>query len=147
MNKICPISSIKINEKVARLNALFVIISILIFILTPIKWIIFFLIFDFGLRAVNKGTYSPIAFLSRSLADVLKLKPEMVDASPKFFAAGMGFVFCILIAVLYIIDLSFFANLAAITLMFFASLEFVLSFCIGCKVYALICKLRAIFSS
>ncbi|OGI01305.1 MAG: hypothetical protein A2Y25_00915 [Candidatus Melainabacteria bacterium GWF2_37_15] len=147
MNEVCPISSIKINEKVARLNALFVITSILIFIFTPIKWIIFFLILDFGLRAANKGKYSLIAFLSRSLADVLKLKPEMVDATPKFFAAGMGFVFCILIAALYFVGLSFFANFAAVMLMFFASLELVFGYCVGCKVYALICRFKVIFWS
>ena len=40
MSLICPVSESYIDENTARLNALFTLILILIFLLTPLKWII-----------------------------------------------------------------------------------------------------------
>lgn len=147
MSEICPISSIKINEKSARLSALFVILSVLLFLFTPIKWVIYFLIADFSLRASGNAKYSPIAFSSKKLTELLKLKPSMTDAAPKTFAAGVGTIFCVVIAILNSINLMLFANIFAGMLLLCATLELSLGYCVGCKIYSIFCKIRATFWS
>ena len=141
MKEVCPISFMKVNEKLVKLNTLFVIISILIFLFTPLKWIIYLLVFDFALRAANKGKYSPFTIISKNLINLLKLKPTIVDAKPKLFAARIGLVLCILIALMEFFKLTVFAVVFSLILLSCATLELSIGFCVGCKIYYIIYNL------
>src|SRR4030042_1132793 len=88
---ICPVTDKSINESVARLNAFMTLILLIIFILTPFKWIIVILVPDFLLRRIYNAKFSYLTRLSIAAAAVTGLKKVMINAGPKLFAANIGF--------------------------------------------------------
>ena len=141
MIKICPITHYQINGKVSRLNAFFSLIILILFIFTNMKFLIILLGIDFLLRASFKGKYSMISTLSKYLLRLFKVKPNMINAGPKIFAARIGFLFCFLIAIFYLANLIFITNILSFIIMTLFSLELFFGFCLGCKVYSLLYSL------
>jgi len=141
MIKICPITHYQINEKVPRLNAFFSLIILILFISTNIKFLIIFLGIDFLLRSSFKGKYSMISTLSKYLLKLFKVKPKMINAGPKIFAARIGFLFCFLIAIFYLTNLIFITNILSAIIMILFSLELFFGFCLGCETHSLLCSL------
>jgi len=137
MVQACPIVSFQINKKVARLNALFTLIVLILFIFTDIKCIVFFLCLDF-FRAFLKGRYSLTSFFSKFLLKLFGVKPSMINAGPKMFAARLGFLFCLLIFLSYLFNFLLIANILSSIMVILASLEFFFGFCLGCKIYTLL---------
>ena len=137
----CPISIKKIDEHVARLNGGFTIIFLVLFILTQNILPILFLFADFALRSGNYSRFSPLTYLSRNIAKLLKLKPVLINAGPKIFAARIGFVFNLIIFLSY---LSGFNTLSIVITTLFgtcAVLESVFGYCVACQFYPLAYKL------
>lgn len=135
MIQLCPISEKYINENIARFNALFCFISVLIFILFDIRWLMVLLAFDFYIRAFIDAQFSPIFKASKWLNTTLKLKGKQVNAGPKLFAARIGFIFCLTISILNQFILLDIAVIFAYILIFFAFLEAALNVCVACKLY------------
>jgi hypothetical protein len=138
MVQICPVVDFKINKKVARLNALFTLIILVLFVFSDIKYPIFILVLDFFTRAFLKGKYSIISFFSKSLLGLLKIEPEMINAGAKMFAARLGFLFCFLISIFYFFNILNAANIIALIVIVLASLEFFFDFCMGCTIYSVL---------
>ncbi|MDP8299310.1 MAG: DUF4395 domain-containing protein [Candidatus Tantalella remota] len=138
MARACPTVNFSVDEKTARIGAFFTLILMLVFIFTPWKWIIFVLAADFFLRVFLKGKGNPLAVLNRRMAKALELEPSLVNAGPKLFAARIGFICCVLIAILYIADLMTVAYALSVMIALFASLESFLGYCVGCRLYSLI---------
>jgi len=137
----CPISNKKIDEHVARLNGAFTILFLTIFILTGNVLPIVFLLVDFALRSGEFSRYSPFAFLSRKITGLFYLKPILINAGPKIFAARIGLVFNIAIILFYLLGLN---NLSLISTGIFgtcAILESVFGYCVACQFYPLVYKL------
>jgi len=134
-NIICPVSPDSINEKAARTNAFFTVAIVGLALYQNNYFISLLLGFDFSLRAFSSGQYSPLRFLAKQLTSLLRLGMKPINASPKRFAAGVGMVFSLLIALFQMLDLSLYANITAGLLMFFALLEGGLGFCMGCYIY------------
>ena len=146
MAEVCPISYDLINEKVARVNGLKTVALLLIFILSPeeshIKAIILFLGLDFLIRGFFNAKYSPIAAASKKILQVLNIKPQMTNAGPKKFAAKLGFIFSVLVALLYYFGQHNLAIYIAAMFAFFAFLEGAFGFCVACKVYPILLKFK-----
>ncbi len=137
MNETCPISKDEINENVARMNGLFTLIAMLLFVFAVAKWIIFVIGVDFFLRALGMPRYSPMSAVSKSILKALKAKPEMVNAGPKMFAAKIGFACCYLMAIFYVVGLGMPAIVIGCIMITCASLEAFLGYCVGCKMHTL----------
>ncbi len=133
---ICPISNEYINERVTRLNALFGIILIATGLVFNSVIFIIFLTADFYTRAFSNAKYSPISYLSHRMAHALNLDKKNIDKAPKIFAARIGFIMSLAIAILMLFQLNAAAIAVAGILVFFASLEFVLAICMGCIIYS-----------
>ncbi len=133
---ICPISNEYINERVTRLNALFGIILIVTGLVFNSVLFIIFLTADFYTRAFSNAKYSPISYLSHRMAHALNLDKKNIDKAPKIFAARIGFIMSLAIAILMLFQLNAAAIAVAGILVFFASLEFVLAICMGCIIYS-----------
>ncbi len=140
MRKVCPISFEQINERVARVNAALVFFSLLVFMLTSFKWIVFILGIDFLVRGFLNPSFSLFSAISKNVIRILKIKPVMVNAGPKIFAARIGFAFCCAIALCYIFDFYRTSFIFSSIFMFFAALEAIFGFCIACRIYPFICK-------
>jgi hypothetical protein len=124
-----------VNENVVRLIAGQVLLFAIITLATG--WVVLpiYLSIDFFLRAFT-GIKPPFALIAQQLAKALKLKPKPIYAPPKKFAAGIGFVFSVVISGLLLSGLTDYAKGVTGVLAVFATLESVFSICAGCYVYS-----------
>ena len=138
---ICPISDKKINERVARFNAVFTVFLLIIYVITSRIFIISFLLIDFLLRSAELSQYSLLAILSRNIVKLLNVKPKFVNAGPKIFAARIGVVFntCVLLSAGF--GLNSFGIFFAVVFGICAFLEGVFGICVACQIYPFIYKL------
>jgi hypothetical protein len=137
MAESCPIAYEVINSKGARLNALLVSFLLLLILFTPLKWLVFVLVFDFFIRAFTKKKWSLFAHTSKQLLALLKQKPKMTNAGPKVFAAKIGFVFSLALSICYVFGFMRAMNIVLIIFLVCAALEGILGFCVACKIYPL----------
>ncbi|MBE9549214.1 MAG: DUF4395 domain-containing protein [Proteobacteria bacterium] len=143
MNKVCPVSYQQVNERVAQLNAILVIISMLVFVFTPFKLIIVVMAFDFFLRGFINPAYSLYSAISKTIARAIKIKPLMVNADPKVFAAKIGLLFASAIMATYFTGYHGISLALVAILVLFAALEAAFRFCLACKIYPYIYKVKA----
>ena len=142
MSEVCPISFKQVDENAARINALLSAFTVVLFWVTSYKFIIVLLAVDFFIRGFIDPLYSFNTAISKSILRIKKSKPKLIDGSPKIFAAKLGFYMSISIVVLSIYDSQIIATIFGVLLIFFALLEGVLGYCVGCKIYTFIEKLK-----
>jgi len=140
MTKACPISMEQINEKLVRLNALCTMLFLFLFIFTSLKLMIIFLTADFFMRAFGNIKYSLFATVNNKLLKIFQVQAVMTNAGPKKFAVKLGFMFCIIISLCFVLGMNFIAHFLALIMFVLASLEFFIGYCVGCKAYALLLK-------
>ncbi|CAK8719836.1 MAG: protein of unknown function (DUF4395) [Candidatus Electronema aureum] len=142
MNAMCPVSFEKIDENVARLNAVQTVILLLFFLFSPpLQWLILIVAADFCVRAFWQPKYSLFAMISRKIIALLKIKPVMVDVAPKIFAARIGFLFSCLLIACWLLHLNAAALIVGLMFAVCALLEAAFRFCVACKMYPLVCKI------
>jgi hypothetical protein len=73
---------------------------------------------------------------------ILKNYTKLIDAAPKKFAASLGFIFSISIFTSLFFNLSILTNLLIIFFIIALSLEIFLNYCIGCKIYSILCLIK-----
>jgi len=132
---ICPISKDRINEQITRINASLGILFIVFGFVFNLPVLFIFLLIDFFIRAFTKITFSPISYISNSIANTLNLKEKRIDKAPKIFAARLGFLIVLATTILYLFSFQIIALIVAAVFVFFATLEFALAICVGCILY------------
>lgn len=137
----CPISSNRINEKVARLNGFFIVSLAILFIFTRLSLIPAFLAIDFLMRSTSLSKFSPIGFLSRNILKLLSVKKHLINAGPKIFAARIGFAISSAILIASLAGLNVLALVLAGILGLFSFMEAALGFCVACEIYPYVYKL------
>lgn len=142
MTEMCPISNKQINERVAQINAALALLFIIFFFLTPLRWIILLLGIDFFIRGFLNPSYSFFSAISKTILSITKINPLMVNAGPKVFAAKIGFLFCCLIAVFDLLNYPFISLAIGLLFSLCAALEAIFKFCIACKIYPFIYKIK-----
>ncbi len=135
MTEACPISFECINERVARVNGALTVLSMIVFLFTPFKAIVFILGADLFIRGFLKSSYSFYSLFSSKVLALLNIEPMMINAGPKIFAAKIGFVFCCVISLFYFSDMPAICFIFGSILLFFAFLEAAFGFCVACQVY------------
>ena len=131
----CPISSKRIDERVARLNGLFTFLLVALFIFTRLWYIPAFLALDFLMRSTNLSKYSPLGLLSRTIVKLSSSKKKLVNAGPKTFAARIGLIVSSAIFIFSLISLNISALTLASILALFSFLETAFGYCVACKVH------------
>jgi hypothetical protein len=132
---ICPISNNQINERVARINAAFTVLLLLLFGSAGQWFIPAFLAADFFMRSGNLSRFSPVGYSSRNIVKLLSLEELLINAGPKIFAARIGFIFSLLILFASLAELNTIAFGFAIVLGLFSFLEAAFGICVACKIY------------
>ena len=140
MSLVCPISDNYTDENIARMNAFFTFGLVLLFLLTPFKWIVFFIAGDFLLRRVLQGRFSVVSRISVLTTGALGFRKVQINAGPKLFAANVGFALSILAAVFYFTGLPYVSYALAGTLAFFTMLESFFNICAACILYPIVSK-------
>ena len=131
----------QVNERVVRVNAALTILSLLVFFLTPSKWIVLVLAGDFFIRGFLRQSYSIYSHISKTLLRLLNASPLLVVADSKVFAAKLGFVFCCVLIAAHLFDWPITVMLVGSVFVFFAALEAFFGFCVACKIHPFILKL------
>ncbi|NJK87500.1 MAG: DUF4395 domain-containing protein [Bacteroidales bacterium] len=131
----CPISDKRIDERVARTNAAFTVLLILLFAITQSVLPIVFLVIDFLIRASDNAKYSLLAITSKGIVNNLQWNRVMINAGPKIFAARIGFFLSTLIAIAFILNFKIFAFVLGGILGLFSFLEALLGLCVACEIY------------
>lgn len=138
-----PLHDNRVNKKVARMNAGWVVAFGLVFIVLPdFRWIIFLMLINFFIKGFVGPWYSPISQINKFLLDVFKIKPQMIFAPPKIFAAKIGFIFTLIGSILYLSGFLFASQITIALLLIFASLELFLEFCMGCYMHSVLYRER-----
>jgi hypothetical protein len=138
---LCPISNHKINEKVARINAGFTVLLLILFFTTQSIIPIIFLAIDFLFRSIELSRYSIIGITSKSFVSFLSVQGSLINAGPKVFAARIGLVFSSLIIISYFINASISMYFLTATLGLFSFLEFSFGLCVACEIYPFIYRI------
>ena len=131
----CPVSPKVVDERVARLNATFTTLLVILFLLTSNVFLMAFLLIDFLIRSIHRPGFSPVAITSKGIAKTLSLKPQMINAGPKLFAARIGLLFSIAIVLLFFIGGSTGIFIIGVMLGLFSFLEAAFGLCVACKIY------------
>ena len=131
----CPVSEDRVDNNVTRIIALMVLLIAITGSVLNNYWVFVYLAFDFAVRAFFKGKGSLLKWIGQQIVKLLKIVPKPINAAPRKFAAALGFVFSVLIALLIFngsITASYIFNgMLAVC----AFMESFLGFCIGCYLY------------
>jgi len=114
----------------------------ILFIFTAYKWLIVILAIDFFVRGFLNPSYSLFNAVSRTIARIIKIQPLMVNAGPKIFAAKIGLVFCGLIAGFSLLNCQKTSLVLGCVFVLFAALEAMFKFCLACKLYPFVYKMK-----
>jgi len=133
----CPISFVKIDANVVRINAFYILLLFSLYLITLNKFILLFLIADFAIRLFGNKDYSPLFFLSLRTKELLHVKSKYEDAAAKRLATYFGLTFLVLILLfdLLHVELLLYSTSAILLLCIF--LEVAFNYCLGCKIYYL----------
>ncbi len=138
----CPFSPKTANERVVRLTAFLTILLMLTGLFSRLQWIALLLCFDFFIRGFTDRPFSPLRRAAKALATLLHLKPEMINAGPKIFAAKIGFFFTAIITLTAFMGLDLVSTILASILILLASLEAFFKICVGCHLYSALQTLK-----
>ena len=132
---VCPVSKKKADSAVSRLTVLLNVVLMACYFATRQPLIMVVVAGDCACRAFFKAGFSPLNWLAKAIARVLRMTGKPVDLAPKVFASRLGFVCAVASASLgfgHLMTASF-----AVTGLFMAlaALDAVCNFCVGCVIY------------
>ncbi|WP_457597720.1 DUF4395 domain-containing protein [Hydrogenimonas sp.] len=136
----CPISSERIDERVARAVGWAVFLTASGYLVAPSPLWLVLLLVDFTARALYRPA-SPFVWLLRPLA--LRFgEPRIVDAAPKIFAAKIGWTMSLAALALHLEGGQDLARLVVGVMALCALLEGAMGYCVGCTLYGYYARAR-----
>lgn len=137
MVKSCPINFSKVDETSVRMQAGFIAVFGLSFILqTHLVWLLV-LLYDFSIRIAGYKQASLFYLASRFIITLASLPTHQVDAGPKQFAAKIGLLFVITSIGLFLFGFDTLSTYVVGALTVCALLESLFGYCVGCEIYPL----------
>lgn len=125
---------LQLDEAVIRVNAFITLTLALIGLTIQMPYLFYFLVIDFAIRGIFHKS-SVISFVSKLSVNLFNFSAKPVFAPPKYFAARIGFIFSLIIAISIQFQLTWVGWTMGILLIICAALESFLSICVGCYVY------------
>lgn len=141
MSHICPIEGTLINEPNVRVVAGLVAITAAVGMYFHSPLIFFFLAFDFFARGFDKKEWSLFRYIGIRTITIIDIKEKLIDAGGKKFASRVGFILSSILTIAAFLQLPIVVYTLGGILVLFATLEAVLAYCVGCKIYTLYTKL------
>jgi|WetSurMetagenome_2_1015567.scaffolds.fasta_scaffold332069_2 hypothetical protein len=137
MQAVCPITDKRINERVARINALITLLLVASFVIFKFWEVLALLAIDFILRGFFDSKCSLICIFSKWIVSRFKIGGKFMNAGPKIFAAQVGMVLSIIALTLFFSGFRISGLITASILGFFSFLESAFGYCVACKLYPL----------
>ena len=141
MAHICPIDGTLINEPTVRVVAGLVAITSAVGVYFQSPVIFLFLAFDFFVRGFDKKEWSLFRYFGIKTVTFVDIKEKLIDAGGKKFASKVGFILSSILTVAAFLQFPVVVYSLGGILVLFATLEAVLAYCVGCKIYTLYTKL------
>lgn len=138
MTETCPISPNTVDDRSTRIGAAVTILVVIASLWSGRFWIPLLLSADFALRSRGWITFSPIAQISKALRTAFGINSVPINAGPKRFAALVGAIFSLGIALALFFHFPKVALIVASILVLCAALEAFVGYCVGCKIYGLL---------
>jgi len=141
MSHICPIEGTLINEPTVRVVAGLVAISAAVGIYFQSPLIFLFLAFDFFVRGFNNKEWSLFRYFGIKTVTLIDVKEKLIDAGGKKFASKVGFILSTILTIASFLQLPIVVYILGGMLVLFATLEAILAYCVGCKIFTLYSRL------
>ena len=145
MSYSCPLSFENIDSNVSRFNSLFVSSLLITYLYTFNIVIIYFLLFEFGMRLFCKKELTILYKLSKFMKSILKLQDKFTDSGAKRLAGYFAIFFLLLLVVGSNLNLYFFSLVVGSIFLICSLMDAFFNFCIGCKIYFIIKKIYPSF--
>ena len=130
-----------VNEVAARTVATGVVVMALGVAVVGWGWLLVPLTYGFWARVLTGPTLSPLGqFATRVVAPRLREHERLVPGPPKRFAQAIGVAFSTTASVLWLLGLEGASQVTIAMLVFAATLEAALGFCLGCVIFAQLMK-------
>ncbi|MCK4875360.1 MAG: DUF4395 domain-containing protein [Sulfurimonas sp.] len=142
MAKSCPVNFQKVDENQIRVQALLVTLSALGFVLSGSVLFAFLLVYDFIVRLFISQKFSIFSQIAIALLKGLNIPKRDIDSAPKIFASHIGLGFSVAILLTSLFGLNEMAVISAIILAICAALDAFFNYCIGCKCYTILHRLK-----
>jgi hypothetical protein len=137
MAHICPIEGTLINEPTVRIVAGLVAITAAVGVYFQSPIIFLFLAFDFYVRGFDKKEWSLFRYFGIKTVTFIDVKEKLIDSGGKKFASKVGFILSTILTIAGFLQLPLIVYALGGILVLFATLEAVLAYCVGCKIYTL----------
>lgn len=134
-DKSCPVDLKTVDKNMVRSNAFFVFVIIMIYLLTGNPVLILIILIDFAIRVFPGVKYSPVSRIIKYLLRKASIKPQLIDAWPKIFAAKIGLMLAIIITVFHFTNFSIPALIFGLIFLIASGLEAFFDFCLACTIY------------
>jgi hypothetical protein len=132
MIKACPISIDRVDKYLLKSYAAIVVLFLFLFLIGyRIPFV--FITADFIIRVFFGIKFSPTCFMIRYVFSLLHIRPRLINAGPKKFAAYVGLVFSLSILVSCSFEFFTIANVFASMFLVALLLELVLDYCLACQ--------------
>jgi len=141
MEKYCPIISETVDSKLIRINAFFILLTLVIYFLSPYKWTIYIVAIDFLIRVLFGMRNSPVCKTIRYSLDIAKIEPNNVNAGPKKIASRFGLTFSLLIIAFQLLNFEIANEVVSVIFIVATGLEAFINFCLVCKIYPYLNKI------
>jgi hypothetical protein len=141
MAHICPIEGTLINEPTVRVVAGLVAITAAVGVYFQSPIIFLFLAFDFFVRGFNKKEWSLFRYFGIKTINVINVKEKLIDAGGKKFASKVGFILSLILTIAGFLQIQEVIYALGGILVVFATLESVLAYCVGCKIFTFYTKI------
>ncbi|WP_434580150.1 DUF4395 domain-containing protein [Sulfurimonas sp. NW15] len=135
--KSCPISFIKVDANIVRINASYILLLFSLYLGTSSRGIVLFLIADFMIRLFIDKNYSPLYFLSARTKELLHVKSKFEDAAAKRLATYFGLIFLVFIVLFDLLHAQMLFYIMSGVFLVCLFLEVAFNYCLGCKMYYL----------
>ncbi|MDF1874722.1 DUF4395 domain-containing protein [Sulfurimonas sp. SAG-AH-194-I05] len=147
MSYSCPLNFIKVDSNASRLSSFIVASLVIIYLLTSIEYILFFLVLDFSLKLFIDKKYAPIFVFALFLRKAFKMQEKFTDGGAKRLAGFFGLFFVSLLLIIHFLQLGSLSLLVAALFLSCSLLDVFLNFCLGCQIYYLVKKIYPSFMS
>jgi hypothetical protein len=125
-----------VNEKAARVVAGVVAILAAVILVTGWHWLLAVLAYGFWARVLTGPKLSPLGRFATAVAAPRLGAPRYVPGPPKRFAQAIGAGVTTIAALCALAGWTTGADVLTAMILVFATLESVLGFCVGCRIFA-----------
>lgn len=135
INKSCPIVYKNVDKNIIRINAMIIFTFLLVFLFTQNSVCLVVIATDFTIRVFFGLKYSPICFFIKRGLRMSGVKPHLINAGPKIFAARIGLGLSIAVVLTFFLGYTTVSVVLAVVFIIAVGLEAFFNYCLACEIY------------